>query len=255
MNEEHAEESGLRIEIGEPRWFTYWRKIVALALIAVGVALPLAFLLRHTPRELAASFWYWYSPDLVLLLFGLLLIRLGLIPVVGLPLFLLTEWQTSALRRECGEHLEGKESLLAVVTLDPRRCRGLEAIISDGDDLGYLMLGDDHLLYLGDAVQLRIPYARLTQVELAPPPLLAVLRREWRVRLDFEVEGERQHVFFAPEAEPRKKGSMDLVTEIHSMVDVWMIRTGNVKVKRLPRPERRLPFHKEASKVLDEEGE
>jgi hypothetical protein len=47
------------------------------------------------------------------------------------------------------------------LTLTPRICSGLRALLEDADDVGWLRLTESGLLFQGDSIQLAVPYAEI----------------------------------------------------------------------------------------------
>jgi len=60
----------------------------------------------------------------------------------------------------------GGEGFIVQLTLSPRLRSGLRALLEDADDIGYLTVRGDELLFQGDSVKLSIP---LDHIELVRP--------------------------------------------------------------------------------------
>ncbi len=61
---------------------------------------------------------------------------------------------------------QGGEGFIVQLTLSPRLRSGLRALLEDADDIGYLTVRGDELLFQGDSVKLSIP---LDHIEMVRP--------------------------------------------------------------------------------------
>ena len=78
----------------------------------------------------------------------------------------------------------GKQCFVVQLTLSPRIRKGLRALLEDADDIGYLTIADDQLIFQGDSVQLDLPFARIQRVQPRNAGLRVPFIHGWRIQLE-----------------------------------------------------------------------
>jgi hypothetical protein len=58
-----------------------------------------------------------------------------------------------------------RDKVIVQITLSPRIRTGFRALIEDADDVGYLTFNQSELLFLGDSVNLAIPFEKIRAVQ------------------------------------------------------------------------------------------
>ena len=128
------------IEIVQPKRFTA-AAVMIISAYGVLLLLPLFFAI------LLVS----------LLKFGLLTILIPLLVVAVtvslLPFGLGNTYATRLVKSLPAEESRGEEAFIVQLTLSPRIRSGIRAILDDADDLGYLRLASDALIFQGDSVR------------------------------------------------------------------------------------------------------
>ena len=146
------------LQVGQPRYFGFPAVLLAnLFAVAVGgvgllplAVLPLAFTLNLPPLLFAVLAFF----DLV----TVLAVMLMLFPVMLANPFVILLLRLSRQRPpDPGE-------FVCQVMITPRLQRGLRAVLEDAEDVGYLRVGPDELVFTGDHVQLALPRARIAAV-------------------------------------------------------------------------------------------
>ncbi len=94
---------------------------------------------------------------------------LVLAPAIGLTMLFLPFGFGNAYVTRLAGRLNGPaggkpDGFIVQLTLSPRLCSGLRAVLEDADDIGWLNLTGSELVYRGDAVKLSIPFNRIKSV-------------------------------------------------------------------------------------------
>lgn len=76
--------------------------------------------------------------------------------------------------------------LAVQLTLTPRVCSGIRALLEDADDFGWLAVSDSHLLYEGDAVQFAVPLNRVRAIQRRNIGFRGLFVSGSRIRIELE---------------------------------------------------------------------
>jgi hypothetical protein len=139
------------LRMGEPRRLTTGALLAQSVVLFFPVPILTLMLVSATPLGL----WTYLIPALVLV---------G--TIVCVPFFqgnaFAARW-ARALDPAAGK---GQESFIVQLTFSPRVRSGLRAALDDADDIGSLRIEPRRLVYLGDSIELELPFTHVRQAKL-----------------------------------------------------------------------------------------
>jgi len=157
-----------RIEISKPRKFGVVSILAKYAFSFLLVLPALSVLLIVSTKHL-----------------GLCTIGISLLTLVGTVFFLPSLGNIYVcwiLRHDIPQSNDDK--LIVQITLCPRIRTGFRALIEDADDVGYLSLDESELIFLGDSVNLIVPFQRIKAVQGENVGMRGLYVAAGRIRLD-----------------------------------------------------------------------
>jgi hypothetical protein len=198
MVEEPTVVDGLRLEVRQTKRFN----LVVVYLFGLLLIVPVLLAMATT------------SLLSVGLLSAMLPLFVALATALFLPVGFGNPYITWLVRSHLPEGGNGMDGYVVQLTLGPRARSGIRALAEDADDVGFLMITRDGLVYLGDAITLQAPPANISKVKRQNIGLRGLFLYE-RVRVEITGGSGFQYLDFAERSSWLTPGAKRNTRKLH----------------------------------------